>query len=56
MPSRDVNAATRLAEASWMRDKRSWFVKQRGSGFEPGSHHFDFRDLVSPASKKSRFE
>ena len=21
MPSRDVNAATRLAEASWMRDK-----------------------------------
>ena len=24
MPSRDVNAATRLAEASWMRDKFAW--------------------------------
>ena len=24
MPSRDVNAATRLAEASWRRDKKNY--------------------------------
>ena len=26
MPSRDVKAATRLAEASWRRDKFKWIV------------------------------
>ena len=38
MPSRDVNAATRLAEASWRRDKEESQVCSRhrfGNGIEP---------------------
>ena len=29
MPSRDINAATRLAEASWRRDKYPRYVMER---------------------------
>ena len=32
MPSRDVNAATRLAEASWRRDN---LIKDKGDAAEP---------------------
>ena len=33
----------------------SWLVEQGVRGFESGSHHFSFRDWVSPASK-SRYD
>ena len=39
-----------------MEGLRSWLAKQRVPGLEPGSRHFNFRDMVSPVSKKSRFD